>query len=41
MKEVMVWVEQTVGAAWRVRHADGEGPIRSVSGFAGEKQARD
>jgi integrase len=36
----MAWVEQTGALSWRVRFADGEGRIRSVSGFASREKAR-
>jgi len=37
----MAWVEQCGSRSWRIRYTDGEGHIRSVSGFGSVEQARD
>ncbi len=37
----MAWVEQCGSRSWRVRYVDGEGHLRSVSGFGSVEQAQD
>ena len=37
----MAWVEQIGSQSWRVRFADPDGQVRSVSGFASAEEARD
>lgn len=37
----MAWVEQIGSHSWRVRFADHDGQVRSVSGFASTEHARD
>ena len=36
----MAWVEQSGSESWRVRYADAEGRVRSISGFASQAQAQ-
>jgi len=38
---MMAWVEQCGSRSWRVRYVDGEGHLRSVSGFGSVEQAQD
>jgi integrase len=38
---MMAWVEQIGSHSWRVRFADHDGQVRSVSGFASTEHARD
>lgn len=37
----MAWVEQTGAHSWRVRFTDGDGRVRSASGFASSLRARE